>query len=79
MVNASPDPKAAVKEFVETLFEEGLLKDVTNCHGERLDTGATTSAGRSDTALETVGVLARDTPAPAPRGQKVGLIVSEPV
>jgi hypothetical protein len=31
MVNASPDPKAAVDEFVETLFQEGLVRDVANC------------------------------------------------
>ncbi len=28
MVNASPDPRVAVKEFVETLFQESLVSEV---------------------------------------------------
>ena len=31
MVNASPDPQVAVNEFVETLFQEGLVRDVGHC------------------------------------------------
>jgi hypothetical protein len=38
MVNASPDPKAAVKEFQETLFQEGLLREVVNCPAEKAGT-----------------------------------------
>src|ERR1700681_2748615 len=46
MVNASPDPRVAVKEFVETLFQESLVSEVPYCPTEEAGTNLILSNSR---------------------------------
>jgi hypothetical protein len=64
MVNASPDPRAAVKEFQETLFEESLVSEVPYCPTEEAGTNLILSNSRVWDVLSNMGVF-RKMPAKA--------------
>jgi hypothetical protein len=57
MVNASPDPKAAVNEFVEAMFEEGLWRDTGHCPVDRAGTNLVLSNPDSWEMLSNMGVF----------------------
>src|SRR5260370_3946000 len=57
MVNASPDPKAAVKEFQETLFQESLVSEVPYCPTEEAGTNLILSNSRVWDVLSNMGVF----------------------
>ena len=59
MVNASPDPKAAVKEFQETLFQESLVSEVPYCPTEEAGTNLILSNSRVWDVLSNMGVFSK--------------------
>jgi hypothetical protein len=59
MINACPDPQAAVKEFVESLFNEGLSKDVANCPAAEAGTNLILSNSQISDVLSNLGVFQR--------------------
>jgi hypothetical protein len=59
MVNASPDPKAAVREFQETLFQESMVSEVPYCPTEEAGNNLICSNSRVWDILSNMGVFQR--------------------
>ena len=57
MLNASPNPKAAVKEFQETLFQESLASEVPYCPTEEAGNNLIFSNSRVWDVLSNMGVF----------------------
>jgi hypothetical protein len=66
MVNACPNPKTAVKEFLQTMFEEGLVKDIANCPPQEAGTNLIVSNSEVWDILSNLGVFQSLTKAKPP-------------
>ena len=66
MVDSSPDPKVAVKELVQAMFEEGLLSDTGNCPPSEAGNRLILSNSEVEEILTNLGVFRRLTKAKPP-------------